>query len=159
LRTGTRREILIVQWSKSFTGAICVVALLLPSMVAAESHLQTKAAGTASVATARVNFKIVIPTVLYMQVGNAADRALGAARPLGAETVAIMSNSRNVTLNATLRRPDSDVALPGNVVRSAPAILSASVLSASGRKVIAQDAPCTAGDALAHPVVCTVSMP
>jgi hypothetical protein len=146
-----------VQWAKNFTGAICVVALLLPSMVAAESHIQTKAAGTASVAMARVNFKIVIPTVLYMQVGNAADRALGADRPLGADMVAIMSNSRNVTLNATLRRPNSDVPLRG--IRSAPVILSASVLSASGRKVIAQDAPCTAGDAHAHPVVCTVSMP
>jgi hypothetical protein len=150
-----------VQGSKNFTGAICVVAVLLPSMVAAESHLQTKAAGTASVATARVNFKIVIPTVLYLQVGNAADRALGADRPLGgadrhlgAETVAIMSNSRNVTLNASVRRPDSDVPLPGNVVRGAPVILSA-----SRRKVLAQDAPCTAGDAHPHPVVCTVSMP
>jgi hypothetical protein len=142
-----------VKRSKAFTGAICVAALL-PSMVAAESHIQTKAAGTASVATARVNFKIVIPTVLYMQVGNAADHALGADRTPGAETVAIMSNSRNVTLNATRRRPDSDVALRGNVVRSAPVILSA-----SGRKVIAQNAPCTAGDAHAHPVVCTASMP
>ena len=134
--------------------------MLLPSMVAAESHIQTKAAGTASVATARVNFKIVIPTVLYLQVGNAADRALGADpalgadRPLGAETVAIMSNSRNVTLNASVRRPDSEVPLPGNVVRGAPVILSA-----SRRKVLAQDAPCTAGDAHPHPVVCTVSMP
>ena len=137
-----------MQGSKNFTGAICVVAVLLPSMVAAESHLQTKAVGTASVATARVNFKIVIPTVLYLQVGNAADRALGA------ETVAIMSNSRNVTLNASVRRPDSDVPLRGNVVRGAPVILSA-----SRRKVLAQDAPCTAGDAHPHPVVCTVSMP
>ena len=149
-----------MQGSKNFTGAICVVAVLLPSMVAAESHLQTKAVGTASVATARVNFKIVIPTVLYLQVGNAADRALGADRPLGAdrrlgaETVAIMSNSRNVTLNASVRRPDSDVPLRGNVIRGAPVILSA-----SRRKVLAQDAPCTAGDAHPHPVVCTVSMP
>jgi hypothetical protein len=154
-----------VERSKGFTGAMSLAALLLPSMAAAESHMQTKASGTASVAAARVNFKIVIPTVLYMQVGNAADRALRADRPpggdrtLGAETVAIMSNSRNVTLNATVRRPDSDAALRGNVVRSAPVILSASVLSASGRKVIAQDAPCTTGDAHAHPVVCTVSMP
>ena len=111
-------------------------------MVAAESHLQTKAAGTASVATVRVNFKIVIPTILYMHVGNASDRALGA------ETVAIMSNNRNVTLNATVRAPDSDVHAHGNVI-----------LSASARKLIAQDALCTVGDAHAHRVVCTVSMP
>jgi len=105
-----------VKRSKGFTGAMSLAALLLPSMVAAESHIQTKSAGTASVATARVNFKIVIPTVLYMQVGNAADHPLGADRTPGTETVAIMSNSRNVTLNATLRRPDSDVALRGPVV-------------------------------------------
>jgi hypothetical protein len=138
-----------VKWSQGFNGSMSVAALLLPLMVAAESHIQTEAARAASATTARVNFKIIIPTVLYMRVGNASDRASGA------QTVAIMSNSRNVTVNATARAPDSDVHARGSVIPSA----SARILSAPGRKVIAQDAPCVVGDAHAHPVVCTVSMP
>jgi hypothetical protein len=131
-----------VKWSKGFNGSMSVAALLLPLMAAAESHMRTEAARAASAATAHVNFKIVIPTVLYLHVGNASDRALGAG------TVAVMSNSRNVTLNATLRTPESDVHARGNVI-----------LSASARKVIAQDALCTVGDSHARRVVCTVSMP
>ena len=138
-----------MKWSKGFNGSMSVAALLLPLMVAAESHIQTEAARAASATTARVNFKIIIPTVLYMHVGNASDRASGA------QTVAIMSNSRNVTLNATARAPDSDVPTRGRVIPGA----SARLLSAPARKVIAQDAPCVVGDAPAHTVVCTVSMP
>lgn len=136
-------------------------ALLLPLMVGAESHIQTQAAGTASVATAHVNFKIIIPKVLYLRVGSGSDRTADA------ETVAILSNTRNVTLNATVRTPGSDVHNRGSVV------LGTSVLGASAGKVIAQDALCAAGDAHATPapaepghaklndrqVVCTVSMP
>jgi len=131
-------------------------ALLLPLMVAAESHIQTQTAGTAPAATAHVNFKITIPKVLYLRVGSGSDRTADA------ETVAIMSNSRNVTLNATVRTPEPGTRARGSVV-----------LGASARKVIAQDALCTAGDAHATPepaeagrvkvddrqVVCTVSMP
>jgi hypothetical protein len=146
-----------VKWSKGFNGSMSVAALLLPLMVAAESHIQTEAARAASATTARVNFKIIIPTVLYMHVGNASDGASGT------HTVAIMSNSRNVTVNATARAPDSDVPARGSVI-----------LRASARKVIAQDALCTVGDihAAAAPaqargrvkvddrqVVCTVSIP
>jgi hypothetical protein len=86
----------------------------------------------------------------------------------GAQTVAVMSNSRNLTLNATVRTSNSDVHARGMV------------LGASARKTIAQDALCTLGDA-AHAavipvipvtpvttrpakagdrqVICTVSMP
>jgi hypothetical protein len=131
-----------VKWSKAFTGSMSIAALLLPSVVTAESHIQTKAASTALAAPARVNFKIVIPTTLSMHVGNASDRVAGA------QTVAIMSNSRNVTLSATVRTPDADALAHGNVI-----------LSAAARKVIAQDAPCAPGDARARRVVCTVSMP
>jgi hypothetical protein len=131
-----------VKWSKAFTGSMSVAALLLASVVMAESHIQTKAASTALAAAAHVNFKIVIPTTLSMHVGNASDHVAGA------QTVAIMSNSRNVTLNATVRTPDADALARGNVI-----------LSASARKVIAQDAPCAVGDARARRVVCTVSMP
>lgn len=133
-----------MKWSKAFTGSMSVAALLLPSMVSAESHAQTKSASTALAATARVNFQIVIPTTLYMHVGNASDRVAGAVA--GAPTAAIMTNSRNVTLSVIVRTPNADAHARGNVI-----------LSASARKVIAQDAPCSAGDA--HRVVCTVSMP
>jgi hypothetical protein len=129
-------------------------ALLMPMMAAPESHVQTAAASTAVNAVAHVNFKIVIPTVLYLRMGSARDRGDGA------KTVSIMSNGRNVMLNPTARSPDDARA---HVV----------ILSASARKVIAQDAPCALGidDAAAatagtHPVnfntqplVCTVSMP
>jgi hypothetical protein len=145
----------IVKWSKGFNGSMSVVALLLPSMVAAESHIQTEASAAPAV-TAHVNFKIIIPKVLYLRVGSET------ARTAAAETVAIMSNGRNVLLNATVRTPDPDVRAPGRVV-----------IGAAGRKVIAQDALCMAGDARSAPapaegrhpkveyrqVVCTVSMP
>jgi len=131
-----------------------MAALLLPLMVAADSHIQTKAASAALAATSHVDFKIVIPPVLYMHVESANDRTTR-----GAETVAIMSNSRNATLNATVRTPESEVHARG------------AILSASARKIIAQDALCTVGDAAAPVVargrakaedrrmVCTVSMP
>jgi hypothetical protein len=146
-----------VKWW-AFNGSMSTAALLLPLMVAADSHVQTKSANAASVAASHVDFKIVIPTVLYLHVGSANDRTTR-----GAETVAIMSNSRNVTLNATVRTPESDVNARGSTI-----------LSSSARKVIAQDALCTPRDALAaaapvaarprakvddRQVVCTVSMP
>src|SRR5713226_4513557 len=112
-----------------------MAALLLPLMVAADSHIQMKAPSAALAATSHVDFKIVIPTVLYMHVESANDRTTR-----GAETVAIMSNSRNATLNATVRTPESEVHARG------------AILSASARKIIAQDALCTVGDAAA-PVV------
>jgi len=144
-----------VKWSKGLTGSMSMAALLLPLMVAADSHLQTKAASAALAATSHVDFKIVIPTVLYMHVESANDRSTR-----GAETVAIMSNSRNVSLDATVRTPESEVHARGGAI-----------LSASARKIIAQDALCTVGDAAAPMVarsrakagdrrmICTVSMP
>ncbi|HWY96104.1 MAG TPA: hypothetical protein VNX69_12965 [Steroidobacteraceae bacterium] len=144
-----------MKWSKGLTGSMSMAALLLPLMVAADSHIQTKAASAALAATSHVDFKIVIPTVLYMHVESANDRSTR-----GAETVAIMSNSRNVSLDATVRTPESEVHARGGAI-----------LSASARKIIAQDALCTVGDAAAPMVarsrakagdrrmICTVSMP
>jgi hypothetical protein len=126
-----------VKWSKALNGSMGTAALLLPMMVAGESHIQTQAVGTAATATAHVNFKIVIPKVLYLRVS-------GGDEPIeGAQTVAVMSNSRNLTLNATVRTSDSDVHARGVV------------LGASARKTIAQDALCTLGDA-AHAAVIPV---
>src|ERR1700682_5792076 len=66
-------------------------ALLLPSTALPESRVGTGASNAALSATAHVNFKIIIPKVLYLRVGNANDRVLG----LG--NVAVMSNSHNAT--------------------------------------------------------------
>ena len=128
-------------------------ALLLPSAAVPESRVATGAPSASAAAAAHVDFKIVIPKVLSMQVGNMRDGVLGA------QTVAVMSNSHNVTLNATTR--DSNDPARGNVI-----------LSAAARKGIAQDAQCTlglvraapplprgAGDIGSRAMICTVSMP
>jgi hypothetical protein len=43
------------------------VAALLPLMAAADSRLQSTAPGAAASATAHVDFKIVIPEVLFLR--------------------------------------------------------------------------------------------
>ena len=137
----------------AFNGLIGSAALLLPWAAVPESRVETAAANTALQATAHVNFKIVIPQVLYLHVG--ADAA-------PADTVAIMSNSRNVWLTATVRSSDD------RIVARASAVANAGrgdvILSAAGGKVIAQNTPCTAGETRpagggASHVICTVSMP
>ncbi len=128
--------------------------LLPPTKAEAESRIQTGAANATLNATAHVNFKIVIPKVLYLHVDG------GTA---GAQTVAVMSNGRNVSVNATIRTPDSNVPARGNLI-----------LSAAARKIIAQDARCmplsapgaappagiqSPGSIGTRQVICTVSMP
>jgi hypothetical protein len=142
----------------AFNGLMSTAALLMPMMAVPESHVQTAAASTATNvaahAEAHVNFKIVIPTVLSLRMGSADDRGGGA------KTMTIMSNGRNVMLSSTARSPE-DARVHDGVI-----------LSASARKIIAQDAPCAlriddaAVSARAHrvnvnsqPLVCTVSMP
>lgn len=138
----------------AFNGLIGSAALLLPWAAVPESRVETAAATAALQASARVNFKIVVPQVLYLNVGGADAAA--------AETVAIMSNSRNVWLTATVRPSDDR----GGRTR-APAVANSArgtvILSAAGGKVIAQNTLCTVGETrpargLSH-VICTVSMP
>jgi hypothetical protein len=134
-----------MSWSRGCRCLMSSAALLLPSLAATESHLQAGAASTAIHATAHVDFKIIIPRVLSLHVDNAA------ARVPGAQTVAVFSNSRNVTLAASVRASDD---ARGNLI-----------LSAAARRVISQNAACTlglsppAGDVNTSRVVCTVSMP
>jgi hypothetical protein len=70
-------------------GGSVTAALLLPATAVPESRLGTGAPNAALSATAHVNFKVIIPKVFYLRVGNANDRALGAGK------VAVMSNSHN----------------------------------------------------------------
>jgi hypothetical protein len=133
----------IIKWSSAFKCAIGAAALLLPLSAAPESHIQaqtTNAAANGAVnAAAHVNFKIVIPQVLYLHVADA-------------DTVAVMSNSRNVALSATAGSPAGRVA--GNFI-----------LSAAARRTIARDVACAAptgagGMAVATGrIICTASMP
>jgi len=124
---------------------MCTAALLLPLRAATDSRVQAGAPGTSLSSTAQVNFKIIIPTVLYLHLDSGSDRAAGM------ETVAIVSNGHNVTLNATTA--DSHVRSRGNVI-----------LSAAARRSIAQKAQCRLGlsqaaQAAARRMICTVSMP
>jgi hypothetical protein len=136
----------IVKRSWAFNGLMSSAALLLPIAAVPESRVESEGPGTAVQAAAHVNFKIVIPRVLYLHIG--------VGDGTNPERVAIMSNSRNVWLTATVRtRDDHSHAARGNVV-----------LSAAGRNIIAQNTPCGAVDPLpavvaASRVICTVSMP
>jgi len=137
-------------------------------MAAADSHIQTAAPNSPLSATAHLDFKIIIPQVLSLRVAGSNDRALGA------QTVAVMSNSRNVTLHATIGGPG--ILAGGNVsdgvaARSKTGASAGGgniILSAAGRRIIAQDALCEAArsrpgaadrDPVNAPLLCTVSMP
>ena len=84
-----------MKWSCTFNGLIGTTALLLPLTAATESHLQTGPAGAGLSAAAQVNFKIIIPKVLYLHVD--------------AQTVAAMSNGHNA---CTLGERPAAVSLP-----------------------------------------------
>jgi hypothetical protein len=149
----------IMKWPWAIGGPLISAALLLPILAAAESHIQSVAVNGALRATAHVDFKITIPKMLSLDVGTELHRGQGAQR------VAIISNNRTVTLGATVHASDADAS--GTEARGDV------ILSAAARKIIAQDAACTHGDA--HPaalaktpgsvavntgrVVCTVSTP
>ena len=113
---------------KSLLGA---GALTLPLMAFAESNVQTGAATNSPGATAHLDFSVVIPKILYLRVGTGSTYSSGALTSVstvdlitfspaagtvgngtavagtggdltgGVETAAIVSNSGNVTLNAT----------------------------------------------------------
>jgi hypothetical protein len=126
-------------------------ALFLPFLAAADSRVQGTAARATLEATAHLDFKIIIPRVLSMDMADGPDEVRGA------QTVAIYTNSHNATLAATI--PASDRAR-GNII-----------LNSAARKIIAQNAVCAPGTPAAGTwvspaarrqndrVVCTASMP
>jgi hypothetical protein len=97
--------------------------MLLPFLSAADSQLQAGAAGASLRATARVRFKIIIPTVLSVDASRTAEGV--------PQTVAIFSNNRSVALAATL---GSSEEARGTVL-----------LNSAARKVIAQKVACAPG--------------
>jgi hypothetical protein len=174
---------------KSLVGA---GALMLPLMTLAESNVQTGAATASPGATAHVDFTIVIPKVLYLRVGTGSAYSTGALTSVnsidlitfspaagtvgngtavagtggdltgGVETAAIVSNSGNVTLNATASGALSDGAgdtIPFSEITTAASTLTSAtqlsapvltngtssnvVLTAPATKLIVQDAKWT----------------
>jgi hypothetical protein len=173
-------------------GLLAAAALTLPMLALAESNVQTGAATAAPGATAHVDFSIVIPKILYLRVGTGSSYTTGAlsANPAvdlitfsptaaqvgngtpiagtggdltgGVETAAVVSNSGNVTLNATATGALSDGAgdtisfaqittttatLTSATALPAPVLTNATsanvVLTAPPSKVIVQDAKWT----------------
>ena len=125
-------------------------ALLLPFLAAADSQVEGSSARPALEATAHLDFKIIIPRVLSMDMADSLEDVRGA------QTVAIYTNSHNATLAATLAVSDQ---ARGNII-----------LSSAARKVIAQNVYCAPGTAAyargaagspptLETVVCTASMP
>jgi hypothetical protein len=100
-------------------------AVLLPLFAAADSQLQARTGSGASSATAHVTFKILIPTVLSLNMPNEANS------PGKELTAAVFSNGHNVSLAATVRASDE----PRGTV----------LLNSAARKVLAQNAACTPG--------------
>jgi hypothetical protein len=112
-------------------GILAAAAAALPLLCQAESNVQTGAATAAPGATAHVDFQITIPKILYLRVGTGSSYSTGVLTSVGTvdlvqfapaaavvgngtavagtggdqangvETAAIVSNSGNVTLNAT----------------------------------------------------------
>jgi hypothetical protein len=174
---------------KSLVGA---GALMLPLMAFAESNVQTGAATASPGATAHLDFSIVIPKILYLRVGTGSAYSTGALTSVntvdlvtfspaagtvgngtpvagtggdltgGVETAAIVSNSGNVTLNATAGGALSDGngdSIPFTQITTAATTLTSAtplpapvltngtssnvVLTAPATKLIVQDAKWT----------------
>jgi hypothetical protein len=137
-------------------GGGVAAAWLMPSMAVPESRVASGAPGAALTTPARVAFKIIIPKMLYVRVGDVTENALDAGM------VAVMSNSHNATLNAALRTLDSSAQARGNLI-----------LTSAAKKGIAQNAQCSLAhsavpaaaassadrNGAARQLICTVSMP
>ena len=132
--------------SRAPGGLMFFGALLLPFVAFADSQIASGTHGPLT-ATAHLRFRIIIPTVLSLDVADS-------TRTAGAQTVTVTSNSRNVALGATL----------GNSAEPTGRV----VLSAAARKGIAQEAACAPGlpqeatgkkDVVPVKRFCTVSMP
>jgi hypothetical protein len=174
---------------KSLLGA---GALTLPLLAFSESNVQTGAATASPGATAHLDFSIVIPKVLYLRVGTGSAYTTGNLTSVntidlitftpaagtvgngtavagtggdltgGVETAAVVSNSGNVTLNATASGALTDTTtdtipftqittaattLTSTTALPAPALSNGTssnvVLTAPTSKLIVQDAKWT----------------
>jgi hypothetical protein len=178
--------------SNALLGVVSIAVMALPIIASAESNVQTAAATASPGATAHVDFQVTIPKVLYLRVGTGSSYTTGALSSNaavdqiqfapsaaavgngtavagtggdltgGVETAAVVSNSGNVTLNATASGALSDgasntiaftqITTTSSTLTSATALpapvlangVSANVvLTAPASKVISQDAKWT----------------
>ncbi|MGH8209721.1 MAG: hypothetical protein ACREU6_09005 [Steroidobacteraceae bacterium] len=81
---------------------VTVAALQLAQIARAESQVQQGPATAKSGATARVEFKIVIPTILYLRMEQNVDRDGRSTRAV------VVSNSRDVMVNASIEALNVD---------------------------------------------------
>jgi hypothetical protein len=128
-------------------------AVLLPLFAAADSQLQLRSGSGATSAAAHVTFKIVIPTVLSLDMPGDAERARGEL------TAAVFSNGHTVALAAALRSSGE----PRGTL----------LMNSAARKALAQHAACAPGprraaasanerlgvEPLSAVLVCTACMP
>jgi hypothetical protein len=134
--------------------------LLLPWLAAADSQPQSGLKATTLRASAHLDFRIIIPRMLALQVNGAHVALADAGAPVAtspapnsptadaaglAQTVAVYGNGRTIALGAT----------------AADDSRSALILSAAARKAIAQDAVCAPAPVRgkARGIVCTASSP
>ena len=88
-----------MKWSARVSSIMCSAALLLPLPAAAESQIHADAPRRVT-ASAHVDFKIVIPKILSMEVLS------GIQSGVDVQKVAIGSNGRTVALAATVQGSD-----------------------------------------------------
>jgi hypothetical protein len=173
-------------------GILAAAAVTLPLLCNAESNVQTGTATATPGATAHVDFQVTIPKILYLRVGTGSSYTTGVLTSVGTvdliqfapaagtvgngtqvagtggdltggvETAAIVSNSGNVTLNATASGALSDGAgdtiafteikttsstLNSTTALPAPVLSNGTsanvVLTAPATKIINQDAKWT----------------
>ena len=135
--------------------ALASGVLLLPWLAAADSQIQGGVGRSNLRGTAHVDFRIVIPRMLALDLEGAAATGVaapGMAAPVSsaaapAQTVAVFANSRTIALGSTIRTSDES---RGGLV-----------LSSAARKAIAQAAVCSPAPSrgAAAGIVCTASMP
>jgi hypothetical protein len=89
-----------VKRSWTLNGLMIAAALLLPLTAATESQVGSAASGAALSATAQINFKIVIPKTLFLQIGR--------------EGVILIAGIRKGVPHHALCAPDATSALPGS---------------------------------------------
>ena len=128
-------------WSRILTCATGLGLCWLPALAAAESGLQSGARTASVSAIARVDFKIVIPSVLALTVVDVAEPGARGA------TLRVTSNGRQVSMSSG---PATPTPSPTLTVAAASADtfsgrVGAAVLRAPRRGVIEQYAECAVG--------------
>ena len=91
----------IVNKSWAFNGLMSTAALLLPLTAATESQIRSGAPSASLSATAQLNFKIIIPKVLYLRVGrDGVILSTGAGKGIAQEALCSLDQQRPLSVAA-----------------------------------------------------------